>query len=70
MVKKVFRVPDMHCPNCAMKIEGIEDVLPGVKRVVASYRRGEVVVVFDDTMLGEADIIAALKKVGYTAEAS
>ena len=33
MVKQVFRVLDMHCTNCAMTIEGLEDDLPGVKSV-------------------------------------
>ena len=32
MVKEVFRVTDMHCSNCVMRIEGLEDDLPGVQR--------------------------------------
>ena len=38
-MKKIFRVPDMECPNCAMHLEGLEDELPGVKRVAASYKQ-------------------------------
>lgn len=68
MIKKTFRVPDMHCPNCAMRIEAIEDDLPGVKQVSASYQKGEVVVEFDEALVGEAAIIAAVKKAGYNAE--
>jgi copper chaperone CopZ len=68
MVKKIFRVSDMHCPNCTMRVESIEDDLPGVKQVSASYQKGQMVVEFDETKIGEAEIIAAVKKVGYTAE--
>ncbi len=58
----------MHCPNCAMRVEGIEDDLPGVKQVSASYQKGQMTVEFDDSKVDEAAIIAAVKKVGYTAE--
>lgn len=69
MVKKIFRVNDMHCTNCAMRIEGIEDDLPGIKQVMASYQKSQMVVEFDEKIVSEAEIIAAVKKVGYTAEA-
>ena len=67
MVKKTFRVSDMHCSNCAMKIEGIEDDLPGVRRVNASYQKGLVVVEWDETLLTAEQIIAAVQQTGYTA---
>ena len=69
MIKKTFKVTDMHCSNCAMKIEGLEDDLPGVKSVSASYQKGQVVVEFDEQRLDEAALIAAIKKQGYTAVA-
>jgi len=68
MMKKIFRLSDMHCPNCAMRVEGIEDDLPGVKQVSASYQKGQMIVEFDESKVGEAEIIAAVKKAGYTAE--
>jgi copper chaperone CopZ len=70
MVKKIFHVSDMHCPNCAMRVESIEDDLPGVKQVSASYQKGQMVVEFDESKVDDAAIIAAVKKVGYTAEAA
>ena len=66
MIKKTFKVTDMHCSNCAMKIEGLEDDLPGVKSVSASYQKGQVVVEYDEQRLDEAALIAAIKKQGYT----
>jgi copper chaperone CopZ len=68
MIKKTFRVTDMHCTNCAMRIEGIEDDLPGIKQVMASYQKGQMVVEFDEKKVSDAEIIAAVKKMGYTAE--
>ncbi len=70
MLKKTFRVSDMHCSNCTMKIEGLEDDLPGVKSVSASYQKGQVVVEFDETRLTIEAIILAIKEQGYTASAA
>ncbi len=67
MLKKTFRVSDMHCSNCAMKIDSLEDDLPGVKSVCASYQKSLVVVEFDETCLTTDDIIRVIKKLGYTA---
>ncbi|MBI4731783.1 MAG: heavy-metal-associated domain-containing protein [Chloroflexi bacterium] len=69
MIKRTFRVDGMTCPNCVMRVESIEDDLPGVKQVSASYQRGRMIVEFDETLVGEAEIFAAVKKAGYTAEA-
>ena len=67
MLKKTFHVSDMHCSNCAMKIESLEDDLPGVKSVSASYQKSLVVVEFDEMVLTIEDIIQAIKKQGYSA---
>ena len=69
MIKKVFRITDMHCSNCAIKIESLEDELDGVRSISASYRKGQMVVEYDETRLGDEAIIAAVKKQGYTAVA-
>lgn len=67
MINKTFRVEGMHCPNCAMNIEGIEDDLPGIKEVSASYQKGRMVVEFDEVRVSEAQIISALEKRGFQA---
>ena len=51
MVKQVFRVTDMHCSNCVMRIEGLEDDLLGVQRVRASYKKQQVEVEYDDNQV-------------------
>jgi copper chaperone CopZ len=67
MIKKTFKVPDMSCTNCAMKLESLEDDLDGVKEINASYHKLEMVVVYDETRLTDDQIIAAVKKKGYQA---
>lgn len=66
MLKKTFKITDMHCSNCAMRIESIEDDLLGVKEISASYQKGWMIIEFDEAQLAETDIIAAVKKKGYT----
>jgi copper chaperone CopZ len=70
MIKKTFKIPDMSCTNCAMKLESLEDTLEGVKEINASYHKLEMVIVFDETKLTDEQIIAAVKKKGYTAVAA
>lgn len=66
MVKKTYTVNDMHCTNCVMRIEGLEDSLPGMVSVSASYRKGQMTVEFDEAQLTEAQIFAAVERLGYT----
>ena len=67
MIKKTFNVPDMHCTNCSMKLESIEDELAGIKEINASYHKQQMTVEFDDAIVNEDQIIAAAKKRGYEA---
>jgi copper chaperone CopZ len=66
-VKATFKVSDMECTNCAMHLLELEDNLPGVLQVDASYQKQQMVVKFDDAVVSEDQIIAAAKKIGYTA---
>ena len=67
MVKKTFKVPDMSCTNCAMKLESLEDTLDGVKEINASYHKLQMTVEYDESRLTDEQIIAAVKKKGYRA---
>ena len=67
MIKKTFKVSDMTCSNCAMKLESLEDTLEGVKEINASYHRLEMVIEYDESKLTDEQIVAAIKKKGYTA---
>jgi copper chaperone CopZ len=66
MQKKTYHVPDIGCSMCAISLEALEDDLPGVKRVSASYRRQRLEVEFDETQVSEAQVIEAIEAQGYT----
>ncbi|MBV6396160.1 MAG: hypothetical protein HFACDABA_01753 [Anaerolineales bacterium] len=67
MIKQTFRVADMSCSNCAMKLESLEDSLDGVKEINASYHKLSMTVEYDETRLTAAQIVEAVKRKGYTA---
>ena len=69
-MKQVFQVPDMHCPACVMRLEGIEDELPGIRRIVASYRKQRLEVEYDEAQVNEAQIVAATERLGYSLQKS
>ena len=65
MIKKTFKISNMTCPNCVMKLESLEDDLDGVKEIKASYHRSEMVIEFDEFKLTDQQIITEVKKKGY-----
>ncbi len=65
-MKRVFHIPDMHCPACVMRLEGIEDELPGIRRITASYHKQRLEVEYDEAQVSEAQIVAAAEALGYT----
>ena len=67
MNKITLTISDMHCVNCAMTLQSLEDDLTGVKQVDASYRTGKMTVEFDETLLTPEKLIEEIKKIGYTA---
>jgi copper chaperone CopZ len=67
MSKKIFRVPDMHCPACVMILEGLEDSLTGIRSISASYHKQQMEITYDESRLSEVNIITAAEELGYTA---
>ena len=65
MTKITFRVPDMHCSACVMRLEGLEDELGGIQRIRASFHRQEMSVDFDENIINEGQIIVAIEAKGY-----
>jgi copper chaperone CopZ len=50
-----------------MNIESIEDDLPGINQICASYAKGQMVVEFDEALVSEVQILEAVDKRGYQA---
>lgn len=65
MTRKTFTVNDMSCPACAMRLESIEDELPGISCIEASYHRQEMVVEYDESLVSLAQILRAVEQKGY-----
>jgi copper chaperone CopZ len=66
MKKRILlKIEGMECPNCSMKLEQIEDRLPGVISAEASYRKAQMVVEFDDAKLSEEALSAEIVRLGY-----
>jgi copper chaperone CopZ len=66
MTRLLLNIPDMHCSACVMKLEGIEDDLPGIWHVKASYHKQTLEIEFDEAQVREAQIMQAVTRLGYT----
>lgn len=66
--KAVFKVSEMYCTNCVMRLQSLEDDLPGVKQVDASYLKQKMTVMFDDDKVSIQQIVSAAEKLGYPTE--
>jgi len=51
-----------------MRLEGLEDTIVGVKRISASYQKGQMQVEYDETIVSDDQILAAVKRLGYQAK--
>ncbi len=64
-VIKTVKVTGMTCPNCELRIENKLKTLTGIVSAKAKYSDGSVRVVFDSNTTREAEIMAAIKSLGY-----
>jgi copper chaperone CopZ len=56
----------MECSMCVMHLEALEDDLEGIQKIEASYPKQRMVVEFDENIIKEEQIIAAIEEIGYT----
>ena len=64
MKRQIFTIHHMNCSGCALRLQGLEDSLPGVQQVEASYRKARMEVVYDENQLTEEQIIEAVRSLG------
>lgn len=67
MVKKKFKITDMHCSSCALSIDFDLEDLNGVTSAQTNYAKAELEVEFDEGKLSEDLIVETIKKTGYRA---
>lgn len=70
MIKKKFKIIDMHCSSCALTIDMDLEDLEGIKISKTSYAKAETEIEFDEEKLKLDDVVSSIKKSGYTAKAS
>jgi len=66
MKRVTLKIPDMHCSACVMRLEALEERLPGIRQIEGSYQRQTLTVDFDDSQVDEETIRAAVRQAGYT----
>ncbi|MBI2020855.1 heavy-metal-associated domain-containing protein [Candidatus Daviesbacteria bacterium] len=67
MIKKKFKITDMHCTSCAISIDFDLEDLEGVKSAKTSYAASVCEIEFDTNKLDDQKILENIKKSGYTA---
>ena len=68
IAKKRYAIEGMHCTSCAMNIDmDLEDVA-GVKEAKTSYAKQYTEIAFDLDKVTDKQILATIKKTGYTAK--
>lgn len=68
MVKKIqFDINGMHCASCAVHIQGDLKKKEGITDANINFALEQGTIAFDEKKISENDIIATIKKTGYTA---
>lgn len=67
MVKKRFKISDMHCTSCAISIDFDLEDLEGVKEAKTSYAAQICEIEFDEDKISGQKIVEIIQKSGYTA---
>ncbi len=62
-----FAIKGMHCPSCALNIDGALEDTPGIKRASTSYAKARVTVEFDPAMISKDSIKKVIQEQGYQA---
>jgi copper chaperone len=69
MTEKTFNVPDMSCGHCKAAVEGELNRLSGVERSNADVEKGTVKVAYDESQVGNEQLVEAIEEAGYTVAA-
>lgn len=64
-MKKQFKVDGMSCEHCQKRVENALSELNGVNEVVVILDGGTVDVDYDEALIAEAAMIAAIEDAGY-----
>ncbi|MBN2330585.1 MAG: copper-translocating P-type ATPase [Candidatus Aenigmarchaeota archaeon] len=65
MQRKTIPITGMHCASCAQRIEGALKDTKGVKKANVNFATERATVEYDDSVLGEEDVLGVIEKLGY-----
>lgn len=61
-----LNIQGIECPNCVLKLESLEEKMPGVIRAEGNYRKSLLKLEYDPAQLDLTRIQAGVEKLGYT----
>jgi copper chaperone len=67
MKTEVIRTTGMHCNGCEMNAQELVSELPGIKKVKADHKKGEVKVEYDEKKTNIEDIKKKITEAGFKA---
>jgi copper chaperone CopZ len=65
-MKKIFKISGMHCSSCAAMIDLDLEDLKGIISAKTDYAKSELNVEYDEKLVSENEIVASIKKSGYS----
>ena len=65
MKKVLLKIEGLTCPNCAMKLEEMEDTLQGVLSAEASYHKAQLSLVYEEDQISLEAILKEIQRLGY-----
>jgi len=67
MREEKYDISGMHCAACSASVERVTRKLPGVERSDVNLTTGIMTICYDETQVGEAQIVAKVQKAGFGA---
>lgn len=65
MTTRTIAVPEIFCGTCKTAIESALNPLQGVERALVDIEDRQVTVDYDDTVIGQQELVAAIEEQGY-----
>ena len=67
MKTQVIKTTGMHCNGCEINAQELVSELPGIKKVKADFKKGEIKVEFDEKKTGIENIKKKIIEAGFKA---
>lgn len=65
MKKMILKILNMHCPSCAINIDGELEDLKGVISSSTSYAKSQTTVEYDEKIIKEKDLVGKILALNF-----